>query len=216
MSETFTVNGLTVKIEQEEYAQSPQEDMDTGLFLVANHRSFYVPEPGEKRIPDSANEVVDKYKKTHWVFPLEAYIHSGVRLALSGEGNFPDRQFDVSQLGFVFASKKEWRIQKSARKAALSLVERWNQYLSGDVWDWQVLDAEGKQLDSCGGCYGLEYAKGEATASAKFHSECEVLDCTNIAIGEANFSINNAPSKSCRLCQVHLDAAGEDNAKQKI
>jgi hypothetical protein len=169
MSETFAINGLTVRIEQEEDAQSPREDGDTGLFLVANHRDFYVPEPGEKRIPESANEVVDKYTKTHWVFPLEAYIHSGVRLALSGEGNFPDRQWDVSQLGFVFAAKSEWRLNKSARKAALALIETWNMYLGGDVWYWTLTDSEGKMVESCGGTYGFEEAKKDATAAAKHY-----------------------------------------------
>ena len=43
-----------------------------------------------KRCPESAKEVVDMFKKTHWVFPLEAYIHSGVRLALSGAAKLPD------------------------------------------------------------------------------------------------------------------------------
>ncbi len=166
MSETFKVGEYTVKIEPEDDAQSPQEDEDTGLFIVAKHNQFYVPEPGEKTIPESANEVVDKYKKTHWWFPLEAYIHSGVALALSGEGNFPDRQWDVSQLGFVFAAKSEWRLSKSARKAALNLVESWNTYLGGDVWYWQILDEKGEQLESCGNVYGLEYAKKDATACA--------------------------------------------------
>jgi hypothetical protein len=32
-------------------------------------------------------------------------------LALSHEGNFPDRQWDVSRLGLVFAAKKEARAQ---------------------------------------------------------------------------------------------------------
>lgn len=171
MSETFKVNGLTVTIEPEFEPQSPQSDGDTGLFIVANHRQFYVPEPGEKRIPESAKEVVDKYKKTHWVFPLEAYIHSGVRLALGGEGNFPDRQWDVSQLGFVFAAKSDWRLSKSARKVALGLIETWNQYLSGDVWYWEILDEDGTVVESCGGCFGEEDARKMAIDCAKHHAK---------------------------------------------
>jgi hypothetical protein len=132
MSETIQLpNGFSVKIERDEMAENPSSWGDTSLFLVANHRQCWIPEPGEKRIPQEAKQLVDKYKKTHWIFPLEAYIHSGVVLALSNEGNFPDRQWDVSQLGFVFASKGEWRLSKSARKASLSLIEQWNQYLSG-------------------------------------------------------------------------------------
>jgi hypothetical protein len=166
MSETIEVGKYKVILTRDDDVQSPREDGDINLFLVANHRSFYVPPPGMKRCPESANEVVDTYKKTHWVFPLEAYIHSGVRLALSGEGNFPDRQWDVSQLGMVFAAKNEWRLSKSARKAALSLIETWNQYLSGDVWRWEILDEGGTVVDSCCGCFGEDDARKKAIECA--------------------------------------------------
>ena len=157
-------------LSRDEDAQSPREDGDTALFLVANHRQFYVPPPGMKRCPEYAKEVVDMYKKTHWVFPLEAYIHSGVVLALGGEGNFPDRQWDVSQLGFVFVAKSEWRFNKKARKAAEALINSWNTYLSGDVWHWEILGEDGESLESCGGVYGEEEARKDATAASKSYA----------------------------------------------
>lgn len=166
-SETIEYKGHTIKLVADSDARSPQEDSDAGLFLVANHRDFYVPEPGEKRITNDAEELVNRWKDTHWVFPLEAYIHSGVVLALSQEGNFPDRQWDVSQLGFVFAAKSEWRLSKSARKAALSLIETWNQYLSGDVWGY-IVGEDSPFEDSCWGFYGKEYAIEQAK---------EAVDC---------------------------------------
>jgi hypothetical protein len=172
MKETFKVGDYSVTVEQDTDAQSPREDGDTGLFLVAKHRDFWVPAPGMKTIPEYRNEIVDTYKKTHHIFNLEAYIHSGVRLALSGEGNFPDRQWDVSQLGMVFASKKEWRLTKSARKAALALIETWNHYLSGDVWYIRILGDKNEELESCGGFIGsFDEAKKEATDMAKSWSK---------------------------------------------
>jgi hypothetical protein len=85
-----------------------------------------------------------------------------VVLALSQEGNFPDRRWDVSQLGFVFISKKHWRLSKSARKGALATIEEWNMYLSGDVWGYVIEDDEGNELESCWGFYGREYCENEA------------------------------------------------------
>jgi hypothetical protein len=152
---------MKYRIEQDTDATSPSDWEHKSLFIVANHRDCYIPEPGQKRIPSDPAEVVGNWKRTHWVFGLEAYIHSGVVLALSGEGNFPDRQWDVSQLGFVFVAKKEWRLRKSARKAALSKVAEWNQYLSGDVWGCIVEDDDGNEVDSCWGFYGREYAESE-------------------------------------------------------
>ena len=169
---------LTLRIEQDSDATSPSDWEDSNLFIVANHRKCFIPETGQRRITGTAAELVRKYVKTHWVFPLEAYIHSGVVLALSGEGNFPDRHWDVSQLGHVFAAKSEWRLSKSAYKAALSKVNEWNQYLSGDVWGCTVEDEDGNTVDSCWGFYGREYAESEGKnmlAAAKKNVDSAVL-----------------------------------------
>lgn len=110
----------------------------------------------------SINEEAKEYIKKYHIFGLEAYIHSGVILALRNEGNFCDRQWDVSQLGICFASKKEWKTRNKARKAILSLIKKWNYYLSGQVYG--VVRAEynkNKVLtgsDERWGYYGYEYA----------------------------------------------------------
>lgn len=183
MKNIIEYKGKQIEIVQDEDAQSPQEDGDNGLFLVANHRDFYVPEPGEKRVPNDPEELIEHYRKTHWIFPLEAYIHGEVRLALSRGGNFPDRQWDVSQLGFVFAAKKEWRLSNKAREAAKSLTETWNQYLSGDVYGYVVGE------DSCWGFYGYDYCVEEARRivdwqieqERKETAEAQIMACADVA-----------------------------------
>jgi hypothetical protein len=153
---TINYRGKEIKIIQDDSAESPQSWGDNSLFIIANHREFYVPAPGNKTINSDPEVEVSPYLKSHWIFPLEAYIHSGVVLAFGREGNFPDRRFDVSQVGWVFASKKEWRLSASARKSAACLINTWNQYLSGDVWGYEVGD------DSCYGFYGFDYCVTEA------------------------------------------------------
>jgi hypothetical protein len=167
----FKVGRCVVRISQDEDAENPRGWRDD-VFIVAKHDQFYVPEPGEDRCPDGPEELLERYVKTHWIFPLEAYIHSGVRLAFSREGNFPDRRWDVSQLGFVFVRKKEWRLRKSARKAAASVIEAWNQYLSGDVWRYEIFKDsddinENDVLDTYWGMYGLEYCEENAREQAE-------------------------------------------------
>ncbi len=147
-------------IKQDSDPMSPDEWDDRSLQLISAHRDFWVPPSKNQRQFDIQDEVESR-KDTHHVFLVEAYIHSGVVLALRGEGNFPDRQWDVSLCACVFASKSEWKTKASARKAALSKVEEWNQYLSGDVWGCIVEDENGTHLDSCWGFYGHEYAEQE-------------------------------------------------------
>ena len=167
MKNIITYRGKQIEIIQDIDAQSPSEYADTGLFLVANHRQCYIPEPGEKHIPATFKELVDKYKKTHWIFPVEAYIHSGVHLSLSGQGNYPDRRWDVSQLGAVFVAKSEWRLSKKALTAAQALLTEWNQYFSGDVWGYKVGE------DSCWGFHGQAYCIEQAKEIADYQIEKE-------------------------------------------
>ena len=165
---------------QDDNARSPDEDGDDGLFLVGYHHDFYVEGPrtfyklpeGVKRDPadkghllitkEEAQEGAPELKKEYHIFGLEAYIHSGVALALSQEGNFCDRQWDVSQLGLVFVSKAEWKTREKAREAARGLIATWNSALSGDVYGIvrETYDKNKKQLDqdSCWGYYGYDYA----------------------------------------------------------
>jgi hypothetical protein len=149
---------------QDDDPMSPDSWENEDLFLVAYHRDFWIERKkfiskdecialfrDDKKDSDYRADIAKKYH----VFGLEAYIHSGVRLALSNEGNFCDRQWDVSKLGCVFVSKEEW-----------------NMYLSGDVWGVVVeeYDQDKKQIDqdSCWGFYGQEYAQEEMESQLNF------------------------------------------------
>jgi len=157
--------------------QSPDEWENDNLFLVAYHRDFTV----ESKLIDNQQaqnlckpddeldiwekDFVDAWKLKYHTFGLEAYIHSGVCLALSGKGDFPDRRWDVSQLGLVFVSKETWPDEDKARDVAKSLIDEWNMYLSGDVYGCilERYDKKKKQIDyeSCWGFYGYKNALEE-------------------------------------------------------
>lgn len=162
---------------QDDDPQAPDEWDNDNLFLVAYHRDFTV----ESKLidkqqaqnlyrPDDQLDIwekdfVDAWKEKYHIFGLEAYIHGGVSLALSGKGDFPDRRWDVSQLGLVFVLKETWPDEDKARDAAKSLIDEWNMYLSGDVWGCVVerYDKNKQQIDqdSCWGFYGFGYALEE-------------------------------------------------------
>lgn len=165
---------MKLRIVQDEDAQSPTEFDDT-VFLISEHKDFCVPsaeqtkamrQQGRRWNVDVAAEIEHR-KKTHHVFLLEAYIHSGVVLALAREGNFPDRQWDVSLCGAVFVDKSETKSKDKARDMARGKIDEWNQYLSGDVWGYIVEDENGNHIDSCWGFYGREHAEHESAAALK-------------------------------------------------
>ena len=182
---TETKNGLTIKIYQDDNCyDTPNDWGDDSLFLVGYHRDFTVERDAVvtqgqcraifTRDPDEDEQAVAKeLRRKYHIYGLEAYIHSGVRLALSHEGNFPDRQWDVSQLGAVFVSRKEWKSAAKARKAALGLIETWNDALSCNIYGFVVEDERGNNLESCWGSYGDYQTSGildQARSIAKTHS----------------------------------------------
>ena len=184
--EKIPYKGYSIHIYQDENYQSPDDWGDENIFLVAFHRDFTVERKdfahelcesitrNGKYEDDSINHEAKQAIKDYHVFGLEAYIHSGVSLALSKEGNFPDRQWDVSQLGLVFVSKKETRYTAKARKMALSLIKEWNDTLSGNVYGYTI----GKDEDEFGGRWGFsgDYAKSGLLESAKEEIDSEIAD----------------------------------------
>jgi len=128
----------TKYLTRDEDPVSPQEWEDDNLLLVHYHRDFWLDRPdvvskdeirafyqGEK------TEIEDDY----FVFPIKAYIHSGVHLEL-GSGGFPYDYggWDTSHVGACLASKEEFKDEKKAEEACESLVDEWNKYLMGDVY----------------------------------------------------------------------------------
>jgi hypothetical protein len=154
---------------QDSDPQPPNEDDDTGLFLVNYHRDFWV----ENKEVITNDQLVDWYRgekidqaKLYWIYNLTMYSHSGVCLSLGSQGFACDGMgWDTSRVGAVFVCKKEWPRQKKAEKAAACLVRMWNNYLSGSVWGCitDVFDAKTKERieAECESCWGYndEYSK---------------------------------------------------------
>jgi hypothetical protein len=157
-------------VQDDDPAGSPDEDDDDSIFLVHYHRSFDV--RNDKTITcDNLRRWYQGEKiaqeKEYWIFPVSAYIHSGVRLKLGNmrdaSGGFDGAGWDTSHVGAVLASKKEWRTRKAAEKSALQKIETWNQYLAGDIWGCVIERYDkGKNVigdyDAVWGYYGYKYA----------------------------------------------------------
>ena len=159
--ETFEHKGLTIRIEQDTGAEGPDAwGNDDLLLLTTKNRHFEViPKGFSPASEDTASEVGETYD----ILPLFAYIHSGVALSLGRAYPLDDR-WDSGQIGFVLIKKGVGF--KDIIKSAQSLVDEWNQYLSGEVYGFIVEDSDGNHLDSCWGFYGFENCKREAESAA--------------------------------------------------
>ena len=192
--ENFTHAGLDVRIGQDECAMSPEDNGDDQVFIVTtDNRHFEVKRSGFD-CHTVGEEIQDGEYNGYKVYPLNAYIHSGVALSLGKSYPF-DCPWDSGQIGFVLVSKT-LNPGKEDEVAQLT-VEEWNQFLSGDVWFFSVLKDD-IVLESCGGFYGYENAVNEAKQVAQY-----VADDMSIA-DKLRFGLNRVLTASAKRVQTAI------------
>lgn len=113
---------------------------------------------------------------------LYLYDHSGITISASA---FND-PWDSGQIGFAYLTRADvvkefgkWdkRTREKARKLILGEVDTYDDYLTGNVYGYVVLDENGKDTDSCWGFYGdynkyvLDQAREIADYNAKERDE---------------------------------------------
>jgi hypothetical protein len=118
----------------------------------------------EERLEDLSN--LFDYRQdygNYYVFPVFAYIHSGVALSLSKDRYpFTDR-WDVSCAGFILIPNTivadSW---EQAYTIASHRINDWNMLLSGEVFMYEIWDANENLVDTLSNIYGEDELHSEA------------------------------------------------------
>lgn len=177
METTINYKGFKIIIDNDsECSENPGDWGNEESFLVYDHRDFYVKREGFD--PNDIFETMQTGKKLfegYFYFPVYAYIHSGVSLSL-GKMSYPftDR-WDVSFKGFALVKKQKGSYtMEKAYKIAEGEIDMWNDYLSGNVWNFRTEDKNEEMIDSCCGFYGDSEKSGlmdEAKSSIDYEIE---------------------------------------------
>jgi len=195
METSIEYKGHVIEIDRDDNPESPNNWGDEVVFLVYEHRQFHVEREGfdPRLIADYLNspeeDQVNSVYKNYRIYPVEAYIHSGVFLSIF-DGKKTCR-FDSSVTGFVLISKKELDcdLQRNHNKQlrgksdeeiyrhfAQGLLDTWNQYLSGDIYGFETYRVstcdkcgatERVLVDSCWGYYGSDHEKSGLLEEAR-------------------------------------------------
>lgn len=157
-------NNYILDVKRQEQSENPNEDCcEDSYFLVHDHRQFFV-EFGDvtaTKVADYLNDNEDKsntdYDK-YRIYPVSAYIHSGVVLSLPKETGFDwsNRGFLLINKSFVHSkTEKEKEVYEEMLTAiAESTVAEWNYYLRGEVYE-AIVNLE--EYDKVSDTMELEY-----------------------------------------------------------
>jgi len=163
----------TIKIEQDNSAESPREWDNLGT-MVCFHRRYSL---GDKHNFETPKEVQEHIKKTDAIWlPLYLYDHSGITMNTTGFSC----PWDSGQVGVIFIEKekiyKEYNVKRitqklidRVKKVLIGEVKTFDQFLIGDVHGYVVEDSTGNHVNSCWGYYGEE----ECLKEAKSIVDCE-------------------------------------------
>jgi len=179
--EVFHVAQYIVEIHADLDPPNPRKEMDNLGVMVCWHRRAHY---GDEQVRNvmlamhSLREVESWLKKERdavVVLPIYIYEHGPVILSARYEDylRWPDHQWDCGQVGYIYVAreslKKEYgvtRISKKTKQMAAQVlageVDTYNQYLNGDVYGYVIADEEGDHAASCGGIFGLDYAREAA------------------------------------------------------
>lgn len=158
----FEYQNHKINVYQDVDAESPDSWSDEVQFLIYDHRQFFVQrkEFDTREVFESLQTGKRLYKGYH-VYPVYAYIHSGVSLSLSNNTYPFSDKWDVSFAGFVLIRRATGSYTlDQAFKQAKGLIETWNQYLSGQIYGYAVEDLSGEETESCWGYYGEPETSG--------------------------------------------------------
>lgn len=154
--ETIKYKGFTIKVSYDEYYnETPNDWSFDENFLIYNHRQFFVEVKGfdPEEIFEHIQETKKYFYEGYYVFPVYAYIHSGVSLSL-GRSSYPfTDSWDTSFSGFYLVKRMKGTYSKNqAFKIAQNMIKVWNEILGGEVYGYVTEETE----DGCTGFIGEE------------------------------------------------------------
>lgn len=140
-----------------------EENENLGTFQVY---STCYPSPDEI-VRDPPEIMADEIGLMVW-----AYAHGGV-IYRTGEANPFTCSWDSGFAGIIFCSKEKAREYLQVKRITPAVVEQvkrilndeveiWNKYYNGELYGYQIFDAEGNCTDSCWGYYSEEEALSDA------------------------------------------------------
>ena len=154
-----------LKLVQDSSADSPRNWDNLGT-MVCFHNRYDLGDNHNYNSDDynsweEMKKAIIKEENTAVILPLYLYDHSGISIST---GAFSCR-WDSGQIGFIFVSKEKAleefggkivtaKLKEKLERILDGEVETYDQYVSGYVYGFQIVDEDDDIVDSCYGFYG--------------------------------------------------------------
>lgn len=147
-----------INIVNDDTPESPRGEWENFGKMTCFHNRYKL---GDKHDFNNSQEVEKFLKKENAIyFPLYLYDHSGITMSTT-PFSCP---WDSGQIGYIYVLpediKKEFSCKKITKKIKdkvirilESEVEIYDQYLTGEVYGYQIIDKDNNEIDSCYGFY---------------------------------------------------------------
>ncbi len=162
---TEEYKGYTINIYTDEPHENPLEEWDFMATMSCQHRNYSL------STKDNKLTTADEIKA--WVaqkdvisLPIYMYEHGGITISTTPYSCC----FDSGQLGYIHVTRAKAREFLKKKKLMAKDVEEVydrmrrqikliDNYITGDVFRFEILNNEGNEIDSCGGYYGTDFEK---------------------------------------------------------
>jgi hypothetical protein len=143
-----------IEIKQEDYPPDPRKEFDHLGTIISLHSRYAL---GEKHSFSSSAEILSYLQdiSAYWL-PVYLYDHSGITIATKPYSC----PWDSGQIGVIYVSKAKAieafgpRPRRKALKCLESEIREYDDYLTGNVYGYEIIGNDGEIVDSCGGYYG--------------------------------------------------------------
>ena len=159
MKETIIYKGYKINVTLDSYPDNPREWSNLGVMVCAHPR--YILGDVQCRNGYEVDEYLKEQGDILVAYNLYLYDHGDITISV--------RPFscpwDSGQVGVIFATKEQVRreynvkritarIKGIVKQVLQSEVKVYDDYLRGDVWNYDIETPDGDFLDACSGFYG--------------------------------------------------------------
>jgi hypothetical protein len=168
--ERFEVGGLTVSIEQDEDAESPEVWGDTSVFLGrlrsdGNRRAIGREGYDFGYMEDHEAEADGSIAHPEMMLSVWPVRRAGDTLVLCLDE--PERAYGAVYTPLLSELEQLATPEITPLELVEGLLETWNDWLSGSVYCFQVQDSEGDVIEVVGGFYVYKECKEDGKAAAE-------------------------------------------------